>query len=106
MTARKQCSKCPWKTSTNPHDIPNGYCETKHKNLDVTIQEGPMSLIGQRHAMACHETENEYCIGWVFNQLGPGNNLGLRMQASSGSLGVADMELVGDQHESFEDTLP
>lgn len=32
-----QCAKCPWKVSTNPHDISNGYCETKHKDLEETI---------------------------------------------------------------------
>lgn len=41
----RQCGKCPWKVSTDPHDIPHGYCEKKHANLASTIAE-PGSLRG------------------------------------------------------------
>jgi len=33
----KQCGKCPWKVSTNPHDIPNGYSLEKHKKFIDTL---------------------------------------------------------------------
>jgi hypothetical protein len=32
-----QCAKCPWKVDTDPYEIPDGYCEIKHKNLQDTI---------------------------------------------------------------------
>ena len=101
-----QCKKCPWKVSTNPHDIPNGYCETKHKNLKETIADGidvdfskPLKVFG------CHEEEEEMCIGWLHNQLGVGNNIPLRMRMMSCE-NVKDIKIVGRQHERFEDTLP
>lgn len=31
--ARTQCAKCPWKVTTDPFDIPDGYCPTKHAAL-------------------------------------------------------------------------
>lgn len=100
----KQCDKCPWKKSTNPHDIPNGYCETKHCNLSSTISSGLQSL-GNNHAMACHETDNAHCIGWLNNQLGAGNNIGLRMQMLN-CTNIGKIRLDGEQHENFEQTLP
>lgn len=101
-----QCAKCPWKVSTDPHDIPNGYCETKHKGLKRTIAD-PGEIRFGGHAMACHETnakDEVYCIGWLMNQLGPGNNIGLRMRMLDYDL--SRVRLVGEQHETFEDTLP
>lgn len=32
-----QCAKCPWRVDVDPHDIPNGYCEVKHRALESTI---------------------------------------------------------------------
>ena len=107
---RRQCAKCPWKTSTDPHDIPNGYCETKHQALRSSIAE-PASLAGVGGALrvfACHETKAGKelpCVGWLANQLGPGNNIGLRLAVATGRIS-ADFELDGEQHERFEDTLP
>jgi hypothetical protein len=109
---KKQCKACPWKTSTVPEeDIPNGYCATKHANLKSTIAEpGDLSFLSGRaqHMMACHEsnaeTEQYPCVGWLVHQLGPGNNIGLRMQALGGRFN--GLETVGEQHERFEDTLP
>lgn len=105
---RKQCKKCPWKTSTNPHDIPNGYCERKHAALSATIAEpGSLRPNGLR-MMACHETprgKEVACVGWLMNQLGPGNNLALRMAVMTGKIDD-NVETVGPQHERFEDTLP
>lgn len=102
-----QCAKCPWKKSTNPHEIPNGYSVEKHKGLKCTIAE-PGSLAGLRGggtAMACHETDDAHCVGWLAHQLGPGNNIGLRMRMMSCE-NARDLRLVGEQHERFEDTLP
>ena len=103
LNRTKQCKKCPWKVTTNPHDIPNGYEEEKHRNLKGTIAE-PGSLMCNNHAMACHEGHEDYCIGWLINQLGPGNNIGLRMKMLKYDLSKA--RTVGKQHERFEDTLP
>lgn len=103
----RQCAKCPWKVTTNPHDIPNGYDEEKHRLLERTIAE-PASLFFSSRAMACHERKDtdadRYCIGWLMHQLGPGNNIGLRMRMLNYDL--SGVELDGDQHETFEDTLP
>lgn len=110
MTARRiprrQCAKCPWKVGANPRDIPNGYCATKHANLENTIAKDPVSSITSTlHIMACHEVHNLPCIGWLANQIGPGNNIGLRLAVTRGDFD-ANVETVGPQHEIFEDTLP
>lgn len=113
---RRQCKACPWKKSTDPErDIPGGYCATKHRNLKRTIADAdmlgnPMGAIfgGTFRLMACHETavgKELPCVGWLAHQLGPGNNLALRMGVINGQID-ADFELVGEQHETFEDTLP
>src|SRR5690242_18785866 len=79
----KQCAKCPWRKDVNPRDIPNGYCETKHRALESTIALDPLSSILQpTRAMACHETHDSHCIGWLVNQIGAGNNIGLRIRMS------------------------
>lgn len=106
-TPRKQCVKCPWKVSTNPHDIPNGYDPKKHANLKDTIADGSAGF-GKFKLMACHESpvgREKPCVGWLANQLGPGNNLSLRLAVCVGQVD-ANFELVGEQHERFEDTLP
>jgi len=106
---RIQCKACPWKKSTKPaKDIPNGYCETKHRGLKETIAEpGDVRGImgGTLRMMACHETHDSPCVGWLVNQLGPGNNLALRFRCMA-DRSIADVETVGPQHERFEDTLP
>ncbi len=107
---RKQCAKCPWRKDVNPHDIPNGYSEDLHHGLASTISD-PGScehLDGPLRIMACHESKvgkEIPCVGWLAHQLGPGNNIPLRVMASRGKIN-ADFELVGEQHETFEDTLP
>jgi hypothetical protein len=101
-----QCAKCPWRKDVNPRDIPNGYCEIKHRALESTIAHDPLSSIfSPTHAMACHETHDAHCIGWLVNQIGPGNNIGLRMRMSS-CQNARMIRTIGDQHEQFEDTLP
>lgn len=101
-----QCEKCPWKKSTNPYEIPNGYDVEKHLGLERTIASGEASL-GRANMMACHESEpgkEAHCIGWLMNQLGPGNNIGLRLRMLDYDL--SKVRTVGEQHERFEDTLP
>lgn len=101
----KQCKKCPWRIDVDPHDIPNSYCEDAHAALEGTIVHGFNA--GDLRMMACHESpigKEKPCVGWLDNQLGPGNNFGLRMWAINN---LKDrLELIGEQHECFEDTLP
>lgn len=103
----KQCDKCPWRVDVDPYEIPNGYCPTKHAALSETIaEEGDISSLGgPLQVMACHETHDAHCVGWLMNQLGPGNNIGLRL--SMRHYENADkLKLIGEQHRYFEDTLP
>jgi hypothetical protein len=102
-----QCEKCPWRVETDPFDIPNGYSEAAHRDLARTIAE-PGSMRPTGHAFACHEHDSAdevYCVGWLMNQIGPGNNIPLRMQMLSCDNRSA-IRLRGEQHETFEDTLP
>ena len=101
----KQCDKCPWKISTNPHDIPNGYDVKKHKSLEHTIAKGLSFSASTLRCMACHETDNAHCIGWIMNQLGVGNNIPLRLSM----LDCENADFIrtfGEQHKQFKDTLP
>ena len=102
--------KCPWKVSTDPHEIPNGYCEEKHVKLAETIARPGELSFGDRtiRMMACHETpagKELPCVGWLVHQLGEGNNLQLRMAVITGQVN-ADVVTVGEQHTCLEDTLP
>jgi len=99
-----QCRHCPWLVGVDPHEIPNGYCVDKHKALESTIAR-PGELFVERGAMACHETHDAHCVGWLANQLGPGNNIPLRLRMLSCENGDR-IRLRGEQHETFEDTLP
>lgn len=103
----KQCVKCPWKVSTNPFDIPDEYCPTKHANLKETISTGSFDFKATK-AMACHHSNGEdemYCIGWLHNQLGVGNNIALRIKMLSCE-NIKEVKTYGEQHERFDDTLP
>lgn len=105
--SRRQCKKCPWRVDVDPHEIPNGYCPAKHANLRATIASG-IQLGGTLRIMACHESKPGKelpCVGWLAHQLGPGNNILLRIRAMR-DRSLTDFELVGEQHERFEDTLP
>ncbi len=105
----RQCAKCPWKVSTDPRDIPNGYSEDLHRNLACTIaRPGEYRPGGVVRMMACHEHEpgeEAHCVGWLMNQLGAGNNIPLRI-AMMGCENIRHVQLDGEQHERFEDTLP
>lgn len=106
LSRTNQCNKCPWKVTTNPFDIPNGYDVAKHQNLACTIaSEGNLA---PNKAMACHESkegQEDYCIGWLHNQLGRGNNIPLRIKMIR-CTNAADIRIHGEQHLTFEDTLP
>jgi hypothetical protein len=104
----RQCEKCPWKVSTDPRDIPNGYCETKHRGLVSTIAEPAALPDGPMVSMACHEhnvSDGVHCVGWLHQQMTVGNNIGLRMMLLSCD-NLDAVKVDGPQHETFEDTLP
>ena len=110
ILTRKQCKKCPWRKDVDPRDIPNGYCENRHAALKKTVAKPDVHLsFGTPiQMMACHETpvgKEKPCVGWLANQLGPGNNLALRIAACRRP-DLTDWKTVGEQHERFEDTLP
>lgn len=102
-----QCPKCPWLKATDPREIPNGYSERAHRALCSTIAR-PGEFSTKLPPMACHESqpgdEEYYCIGWLVNQLGPGNNIGLRIKMLNYDL--SRVRLRGDNHEEFSETLP
>jgi len=104
---RKQCKACPWRKDVVPErDIPNGYCKTRHENLKNTIARPGEIVFGALRVMACHDSpvgREEPCVGWVMHQLGPGNNIGLRMRALDGRYN--NYETVGEQHTTLEATL-
>ena len=105
---RHPCAKCPWKVTTDPHEIPRGYSVEKHHNLlDSTIAE-PGRLGPPTRLMACHEScaSNELpCVGWLVQQLGEGNNIQLRLAVMKGRID-GNIETVGEQHRRLEDTFP
>lgn len=109
MATRRQCPKCPWRVGVDPSTIPDGYSCALHAGLKSTIaKSGTLNLGGTLRIMACHESKVDKeiaCVGWLANQLGPGNNIGLRLAAMRDRK-LTDFELVGEQHETFEDTLP
>jgi len=106
---RLQCAKCPWRVDVDPNDIPNNYCETKHRNLTNTIADpGSLRSMGVLRSMACHESKEGkelHCVGWLINQLGEGNNIPLRLAVATGRID-ANVEPVGEQHDCLEDTFP
>jgi hypothetical protein len=105
---RLQCAKCPWKTTTNPREIPDGYDEAKHRELGCTIANPGELTDEPLRMMACHESPvgaELPCVGWLVHQLGPGNNLALRLRVMLGRID-AHVQTVGPQHACLEDTLP
>lgn len=106
----RQCAKCPWKTSTNFSDIPNGYSADKHAALintiadEVPVIEQLNAIIDKTafHIMSCHEHDDVACAGWVHNQL-QNNNLQLRLVISKTNKKLP--VVVGEQHERFADML-
>ena len=106
MKTVNQCKSCPWRVGCVPdRDIPR-YRRELHEGLRGTIRTGLDSITSNVRIMACHYSEvgNEFaCAGWLANQLGDGNNIGVRMAVSAGHLPVPILD--GEQHKCFEDTL-
>lgn len=100
MSVRKrQCPNCPWKKSTTA--IPGGSSE-KWEELVTGFEVSGRTFGGPLRAMQCHDSEDEdpqYCAGWVVNQLGPGNNLQLRVMALDGRFD--DVRTVGPQRATL-----
>jgi len=108
LNRTRQCDLCPWRVDVDPHDIPNGYSEDRHEALTKTIAEpGDLSAVNvaELHVLACHETHEAMCVGWLIQQLGDGNNIALRMRMR-GCENLQNVKLIGEQHRTFEDTLP
>lgn len=110
MKPRRQCPKCPWKKGVDARQIPNGYSLQLHEDLRQTIAEPARSCSSDDplHIMGCHASNPKKllpCVGWIVNQLGPGNNILLRLRVMLGRFD-ANVEPVGPQHERFEDTFP
>lgn len=107
---RKQCASCPWKLAADPRKIPAGYSVAKHRRLRNTIAEpGALPVPGAvLRIFACHASPiggELPCVGWLAHQLGEGNNIALRMAVRVGAID-ADIQLDGEQHACFDDTLP
>jgi hypothetical protein len=107
---RRQCKQCPWKVTTDPRTIPDGYCEEKHRRLSRTIARvDEVNLdVDALRIFACHATvpgREKPCIGWLHHQLTDGNNVLLRYFVALKRIS-ADYTLDGPQHDSFEATLP
>jgi hypothetical protein len=99
----RQCAKCPWKVDTNPFDVPRGYDPQKHCDLEDTIATD-LSIPTTLKIMACHEHHREPCIGWLNNQI-INNNIGLRVRMMTCE-NSGDIQIIGKQHPTFDDTLP
>lgn len=86
LNQTKQCKTCPWRKDSKTKNIPD-YCFKLHKNLQDTVADKPsikqLFDSSLRKVVLCHysspDSEKFYCIGWVYNQLGTGNNIRLRL---------------------------
>jgi hypothetical protein len=98
----KQCKTCPWRVGCDPvNDIPN-YQIDLARRLKKTINGTPEDGV-----MACHYSkpgEEIACAGWLYNQLGVGNNILVRLEVAQGTLPVP--EVFGPQHSTYDATLP
>ena len=103
----KQCRTCPWRVGAQLSEIP-GYHRQKHRRLRMTIAEpSKIPSGGSLRIMACHhstEGSDLLCVGWAHNQLGVGNNLGLRLRAITDSM-FPQLKVMGAQRATFVDTL-
>lgn len=101
---KKQCKSCPWRVECDPeNDIPR-YEHEWHEGLLKTCIGPKASAL-----MQCHQSTDDEplaCVGWIHNQVGPGNNFLLRRILSRLPEDLGPFEVDGEQHERFEDTLP
>ncbi|GAA0536529.1 hypothetical protein [Chitinophaga japonensis] len=83
-----------------------------HKKLARTIAKpGSLEKLNEPsvYAMNCHLTacgDKEFCVGWLYNQLGEGSNIPLRIHMIENYKDWGDLKVVGEQHATFKDTLP
>jgi len=103
----KQCASCPWRVGCDPsRDIPNGYSVELHQQLRLTIAAPGQLNLDKLPVTACHHSKpgKEFaCAGWLHNQLGAGNNIGLRIAVTRGHMPAPVVD--GPQHETFDETL-
>lgn len=99
---RKQCRACPWRVDVKPsRDVPK-YGEGIYDRMRSTLRSGLETLNGKPYiAMACHNQKDGAqlpCAGWLHNQLGVGNNIGVRLRVMAGTLPAP--VVFGAQHET------
>lgn len=101
-----QCKTCPWVVGNTVANIPN-YEKEKHRNLESTIATDAHFSPGPLKVMACHHSTDgseHHCLGWLMNQLGPGNNIPLRL-GMSGCENAGEIKLAGKQKADFRETF-
>ncbi len=113
LKQKKQCKNCPWRKQAKKSQIPN-YSKSLHEGLKDTIASDntleQLNEFAQSQTvkiMACHnssKTELYHCIGWVYNQLGTGNNIALRISFMN-CKNSDEIEIDGEQHTCFKDTF-
>ncbi len=111
LNQTKQCKTCPWRKDSKVKNIPS-YCPELHQDLQNTIaNESPVEQLSDsssKNIMLCHhskpDSEKLYCIGWVHNQLGVGNNIRLRLHFMTCE-NSNEIEVIGEQVKTFKDTF-
>lgn len=104
----KQCKNCPWKLSVNPADIPNGFDYDSHKRILENAPKEGQIYVEKLHIMSCHNSNDNdemFCIGWLKNQLGSGNNIPLRIKMMNYS-NVSKIKTFGKQKADFKLVKP
>lgn len=97
----QQCALCPWKKSVSILEIPNG---PDRESVRRILMDRPCGM-DPGFMMACHDSpigEEQACVGWLVHELGPGNNIPIRIAASRGRFDPSALVLDGPQHESVE----
>lgn len=106
LAQTKQCHNCPWKVDSDLSKIP-GYSRRQHHDLAQTIvDDGILDPNGAVRFMGCHNSSDDNdleCIGWLNNQR-DSNNIGLRLMMMR-CQNVREIEVVGEQYLTFEETL-
>jgi hypothetical protein len=106
LTQTKQCVNFPWKVDSDLSKIPS-YDRGQHRNIAQTIvDDGILDPHRPVRFMGCHNSTDDNdleCIGWLNNQRNY-NNIGLRLMMRICE-NVRDIEVFGEQHRNFKDTL-